>query len=300
MKKIVILLYIFFKVVSYASEESKIKMRELVKEIKEQSTGEKFLILQNGTDIYFNDQSIDLNFLENISGVSQESLHFGVDRVNQKTPKLETKYLLNNLKKIRQHGKAVFFINYVTKPRYKVITKKKMKENDFVGEAVPSYSANKIFDSISKYNTRNIYSLTDVTNFLYLLNPEQFKSKKDYFNSLKNTNHDMLIIEPSIDGEFFTKEEIETLKIKKNGAKRIVIAYFSIGEAEDYREYWDLKWHREKPYWIVKENPKWKGNYIIKYWAYEWRKIIRDYQKKLDEIGVDGYYLDTIDTYQQF
>ena len=93
---------------------------------------------------------------------------------------------------------------------------------------------------------------------------------------------------------------IEELKIKNNGGKRLVIAYLSIGEAEDYRFYWNKKWNKKKPNWIVKENENWEGNYIVKYWSPEWKNIIKEYQKKLDEIGVDGYLLDTVDTYQYF
>lgn len=99
---------------------------------------------------------------------------------------------------------------------------------------------------------------------------------------------------------FFTKEQIEELKIKHNGGKRLVIAYLSIGEAENYRFYWKKKWNKKKPNWIVKENENWEGNCIVKYWSPEWKSIIKEYQKKLDEIGVDGYLLDTVDTYQYF
>lgn len=300
MKGILIILEIFLSVVVYSNEESKIKMRELIKEIKIQSRNKKYLILQNGTNIYFNDKVIDLKFLKNIDGVSQESLYYGGEGVDKKTSRKETKELLSNLKNIRLNGKPVFFINYATKKIYKTITKKKMKENNFIGEVVPSYAANQIFISINEYNKKDIHSLFHVTNFLYILNPEKFKDKKTYFQVLKNTNYDMLIIEPSINGVFFTKKEIEKLKRKKNGGKRIIIAYFSIGEAEDYRYYWNPKWKKRKPNWIVKENPNWKGNYIIKYWSPEWKQIIKNYQKKLDGIGVDGYYLDTIDTYESF
>lgn len=291
---------IFLSFVIYASDEAKIKMRQLVEQIKVQAGDKKYLILQNGTDIYFNDKTIDLDFLKNVSGVSQESLYFGAEKINKKTSSHETKHLLKNLQQIKENGKPIFFISYTTKDKGKKITKKKMEENNFIGEVVPSYSANKIFHSISSYNNRDIDSLEEVTNFLYLLNPEKFRTKREYFKALKNTNHDMLIIEPSINNKFFTKYEIEALKIKRNGGRRIVIAYFSIGEAEDYRYYWKLNWNKKKPKWIVKENPKWEGNYIIEYWSDEWKKIVKDYQKKLDSIGVDGYYLDTIDTYQEF
>lgn len=291
---------IFLNFMIYASDESKIKMRQLVEQIKIQAGDKKYLILQNGTDIYFNNKTIDLDFLKNISGVSQESLYFGGEKLSKKTSSSETLYLLKNLQKIKENDKPIFFISYTTRYKDRITTKKKMRENHFIGEAVPSYSANKIFNSINAYNNRDINSLAEVTNFLYLLNPEKFKNKKNYFKALKNTNHDMLIIEPSINGDFFTKDEIEALKVKRNGGKRIVIAYFSIGEAEDYRYYWKVNWDKKRPKWIVKENPNWKGNYVIEYWSDEWKKIIKDYQKKLDSIGVDGYYLDTIDTYQEF
>lgn len=45
----------------------------------------------------------------------------------------------------------------------------------------------------------------------------------------------------------------------------------NIGEAEDYRFYWNKK----KPNWIVKENENWEG----KYWSPEWKSIIKKYQK---------------------
>lgn len=300
MKKKIILLSLILNIITYSSDESKIKMRELIEQIKVQSKNLKYLIPQNGTDIYFNDGVIDLDFLQNINGVSQESLYYGVNEVNEKTAKEETKYLLKNLRAIKENGKAVFSVNYTNRAKHKAIIEEKMKENNFVGEAVPSYNANKMFNSINEYNDRDINSLDEVTNFLYLLNPEKFKTKKAYFNALKNTNHDMLIIEPSVNGNFFTKAEIEALKRKVNGGKRIVIAYFSIGEAEDYRDYWNPKWSKKKPSWIIKENPNWEGNYIIKYWAPEWKEIIRNYQQRLDNMGVDGYYLDTIDTYEAF
>lgn len=66
---------------------------------------------------------------------------------------------------------------------------------------------------------------------------------------------------------------IEELKIKNNGGKRLVIGYLSIGEAEDYKFYWNKK----KPNWIVKENENWEG----KYWSPEWKSIIKKYQKKI-------------------
>ena len=36
-----------------------------------------------------------------------------------------------------------------------------------------------------------------------------------------------------------TREDVARLKVRPDGTKRLVIAYMSIGEAEEFRFYWD-------------------------------------------------------------
>ncbi|MGL4866689.1 MAG: endo alpha-1,4 polygalactosaminidase [Cetobacterium sp.] len=283
----------------YSSEESKLEMRELVKQIRNQSK-ESIIITQNGSNIFFDNEAINKNFVDIVDGVSQESLFYGVGGLNKMTPLEERDYLLKNLLELKRSGKVILSVNYADNKKIKFEVKKLIKKYGFLGEVVPAYEANKIFSPLNKSSKKDIENLKDAENFLYLLNPEKFKNIEDYVRVLKNTDFDLLIIEPSLNGKFMTKEQIEELKIGKNNKRRLVLAYFSIGEAENYRYYWEKSWNKELPKWIVKENPNWKGNYIIKYWDSEWKKIVNDYQKKLDAIGIDGYYLDTIDTFEQF
>ena len=102
----------------------------------------------------------------------------------------------------------------------------------------------------------------------------------------------------------YAASEIRGLKTKRNGGKRLVICYMSIGEAEDYRYYWSDAWKTGKPAWLAEENPHWKGNYIVKYWDPDWQKIITgndgSYQKKILDAGFDGVYLDIIDAFEYF
>ena len=79
---------------------------------------------------------------------------------------------------------------------------------------------------------------------------------------------------------------------------KIVIAYISIGEAENYRFYWNKSWDTDPPDWIGKENPEWEGNYPVKYWFDEWKQIIFEYLDKIIEQGFDGIYLDKIDSFE--
>ncbi|MEQ1697782.1 MAG: MJ1477/TM1410 family putative glycoside hydrolase [Hyphomicrobiaceae bacterium] len=103
------------------------------------------------------------------------------------------------------------------------------------------------------------------------------------------------------DARPYTKAEVDRVRRRPDGGKRIVLAYFSIGEAEEYRPYWNTAWKTAKPDWIVEENCRWPRNHIIKFWSDEWKDIIfrgKDaYLKRILAAGFDGVYLDRIDVY---
>ena len=276
-------------------------MKDFIKEIRNNTDKEKIIITQNGNELYFRNGKIDREFFNITNGTTQESLYYGdVLKFNVSTAKGLKNELLELILPIRKEGKTIFVINYGKGEKKREFLKKEDLKTKLVSELLPSFNANKLYETIEDYNDEDINSLNEVKNFLCLLNPENFSNIDEYYQALKNTNYDLLLIEVSYDTIFFTREQIENLKIKNNGGKRIVIAYLSIGEAEDYRFYWEKKWKKKKPNWIIKENENWEGNYIVKYWNPEWKNIIKEYQKKLDEIGVDGYLLDTVDTYQYF
>ena len=258
-------------------------MKNFIKEIKNNSDTEKIIITQNGNELYFKNGKIDNDFFPLTDGTTQESLYYGdLLRFNVPTAKGLKNELLELTVPIRKKGKPVFIINYGKGQKKRNFLKKEDSKTKFVSELLPSFNADKLYQTIED------------------LNPKDFSNIDEYYQALKNTNYDLLLIEVSHNNIFFTKEQIEELKIKHNGGKRIVIAYLSIGEAENYRVYWKKKWNKKKPNWIVKENESWEGNYIVKYWSPEWKNIIKEYKKKLDEIGVDGYLLDTVDSYQYF
>ena len=302
-KKYIFLLLFFISYFSFSTTNYiyRERIKDFIKEIRDGTNKEKIIITQNGNELYFKNGKIDNNFFNVTNGTTQESLYYGdVLRFNVPTSKGLKNELLELTVPIRKKGKPVFIINYGKGKKKREFLKKEDLKTKFVSELLPSFNADKLYETIEDYNDEDIYSLNEVKNFLCLLNPEKFSSIDGYYQTLKNTNYDLLLIEVSYNNVFFTKEQIEELKIKHNGGKRLVIAYLSIGEAEDYRFYWKKKWNKKKPNWIVKENENWEGNCIVKYWSPEWKSIIKEYQKKLDEIGVDGYLLDTVDTYQYF
>jgi cysteinyl-tRNA synthetase len=165
---------------------------------------------------------------------------------------------------------------------------------------IPGYPA-----PIYGENSNIITSLSQVKNFLYLINPVNFASKTDFINAVTSTNYDLLIMDLFFNETTeFTAGEITQLKNKANGGKRLVISYMSIGEAEDYRYYWQSGWNTGNPAWLDGENPDWEGNYKVRYWEPEWQEIIfgndESYTKKILNAGFDGVYLDIIEAYEYF
>jgi len=84
----------------------------------------------------------------------------------------------------------------------------------------------------------------------------------------------------------------------------LVVSYMSIGEAEDYRFYWQSSWSSNSPAWLKAQNPDWPGNYKVEYWDSDWQQVIygnnSSYLQKVLNAGFDGVYLDIIDAYEYF
>jgi cysteinyl-tRNA synthetase len=137
--------------------------------------------------------------------------------------------------------------------------------------------------------------LSPVDDFLYQL-------QNLNLTAIGNTAYDLVVMDYSADGGEtgeFSPSQIAALKDSPGGEK-VVLAYMSIGEAEDYRFYWQAGWEPGDPGWLDQANPDWPGNYKVHYWDPGWQTIVFSYTDRLLDAGFDGAYLDIIDAYEYY
>ena len=153
----------------------------------------------------------------------------------------------------------------------------------------------------STYAELRRYHWSKVKNWVYQLQ----SYTNDSLNEIGSTGFDLAVIDYSADGAAateWTPAEIAALKDSPGGPKKVV-AYLSIGEAENYRYYWQPWWVPGNPDWIVEPNPDWPGAFRVKYWVTDWQNIVygasSSYLDKILAQGFDGIYLDTITSYQK-
>lgn len=284
------------------------EMRKFVIEISKNAKSQRSdfaIIVQNGVEITSTtdnaDGEIASEYISAIDGQGQEDLFFGYSKDDKATPSKVTKYLKSYLSKIKKDGIVILTTDYCSSQENIESSKLQNLSNGFVSFQATSRELDVIPTTpIQNENSNAIQNLQQVKNFLYIINPKHFASKKQFIDAICATNYDMVIMDMFFDGLEFTSDEIARLRLKKNGGTRMVIAYMSIGEAEDYRYYWDKSWKRGNPSWLDKENPRWKGNYKVKYWNPEWQAIIFDYLSLIINAGFDGVYLDIIDAFEYY
>ncbi|WP_028974303.1 endo alpha-1,4 polygalactosaminidase [Spirochaeta cellobiosiphila] len=293
-------------------------MRDFVEDISlyGRSSDSDFIVIpQNGHEllVYDNTTSADKNYTQAIDGVGREDLFYGYENDDEGTPTSDREEMITYMDIAKSQDIIPLVTDYVSTTAKIDDSYAQNNAKGYLSFAadhreldhIPSYPVHPY-----KVNSNDITSLGEAKNFLYLLNPTEnsaFTSKSVFLDALANTNYDVIIMDLFYDGSQDTElsaSEINSLKTKANGGKRLVIAYMSIGEAEDYRYYWKSSWSSRSPLWLDKENPDWKGNYKVRYWSQDWQSIIYgDSDAYLDKIlaaSFDGVYLDIIDAYEHF
>ncbi|MBI5639419.1 MAG: endo alpha-1,4 polygalactosaminidase [Nitrospirae bacterium] len=270
------------------------------------------IIPQNGQELATSDGTNTgaamASYLNAIDGQGREDLFYGYDSDDTATPLLITSSFSSVLDIEKANGKKILVIDYASTPSN--------VSNSYAQNSAKGYISiaqlrglNSIPGAPAPYNANgatDINALASANNFLYLINyfPD-YATRSDVLSAIEDTDYDVVIMDAFFsDNTPFTASEINSLKTKAGGGRRLVISYMSIGEAEDYRFYWQPFWETGDPCWLDFENPKWAGNYKVHYWDPAWQSYIfgnsNAYLDQILEADFDGAYLDIIDAFQYF
>ncbi len=246
-----------------------------------------------------------MGFIAAIDGLGQESLSFGEGGYGVARGEKSKTALTNQLKLAKTLSLSVLSIDYCKRAKQITDAHDYNTQNGFIGFAAPNLELTQVPPLTEAGGAADITRLSDAKNFLAVLNPENYAEKADFLAALSATDYDVLIIDIDFNGqEDYTRADIAGLKEKANGGKRLVIAYLSIGEAEDYRDYWQESWYENPPGWLKEENRQWDGNYPVEFWNADWQDIILTGENSMAgrilDLGFDGAYLDIVDGYEYF
>ena len=137
---------------------------------------------------------------------------------------------------------------------------------------------------------------------------------------LAAADYHLLVMDFSKDGtesEKFSPTEVTQIQnsapaLGGDGHRKVVSAYVSIGEASEFRSYWDAAWTQngsagspltaEAPDWLGPVNPFFPESRKVRFWDPEWQSIIFNAEGTgwLDQVvaqGFDSAYLDIIDAF---
>lgn len=240
-----------------------------------------------------------------LDGVLIESCHYGWElKDDVATPPEEQASMRAYIQYAKLQQLPVFNIDYCFSRRAVRSASSLNRQDGLVGFAAPRRQLDTIPAALENENAQNCRSLRTARNFLVLLNPERFATRAAYLAALQATNYDLLIVDLIYGDAPLQPAEVQALKKKANGGKRLVFAYMSVGEAETYRPYWQTAWEDAPPAWLAAKNEDWVGSYKVKYWTREWRALLYGSQSAyLDQIlaaGFDGAFLDVVDAYDYF
>lgn len=285
-----------------------LEMRNFIENISKNAKAIKpdfSIISQNGLELYQTENSINSNYLKAIDGQLIEGRYFGNVSVNQSINGIDNAFFEKYLDNKTKGDIPVFNIDYCDNME---VINKSLANNKAAGHKLfIAYNKNwNDFNSLQtpilEENTKNIKNLNEAKNF-FLLPKTNFTSKETIFENLKNSNHDLLIIYPFYNNQLFTKTEIEALKTKKNGGKRLVIAYFNIGLANTKLYYWKPEWKINLPNFTNKEIGT-DEQFRVNYWDKEWQNVVSGQENSLINNFIknsfDGCYLSDIESFKYY
>lgn len=147
----------------------------------------------------------------------------------------------------------------------------------------------------------NIHNISQARNISFLIEDDLFDSRYQMLQDIRRSNYDIIVIRPVFHNQkAFTKEEVDAMKFKQNGARRLILALYNLSELSKDDYLWKKNWDKNRPNWLTAKSSVNPNAYITKYWLPEWKKIAAHYFKSIVDTEYDGVFLTGLENHNYF
>lgn len=295
------------------------QMRGLVQKISRYARSQRpdFVVIVKGSpellkkidDIDETKTSVARTYMRSIDGIMIDGLFFGEKTLGVPS---KPKRLEKNLQLVRlalKNRLKVMVIDYVENAEQ---AEQSYAYNEELG-LIP-FAAGAMGEELNsiptfrkspfRENPKSILSMTEAKNFLYLGDTSGYGRQDEFALKIHDTNFDIIAVNVMHGRTPLTRQAVETLKYKKLGSKRLVLAHADIGSAAAYDYFWQDGWREGSPSWVSsphKDNP---DRYNVQYWRGEWQNLLygntNSYIYGLIAQGFDGVILTGLESYKFF
>ena len=121
-------------------------------------------------------------------------------------------------------------------------------------------------------------------------NSEAFGPEDAYVAAMRETNHDLLVVDPFHGREALGGRSVRALQFKNLGARRLLLARVDVGTAARWQYFWQPEWTAAPPPWLGPPLDRDPDRHVVRYWSSAWRHILADGERSfLAGISSLGY-----------
>jgi len=277
------------------------EMRDLVQRIGSHARGSDpdfTLIVVNGEDLTTKDGGVATGYVSSIDGVARENLFFGWNGIDRATPWDVTQRLSDRLNVSKGQGKVIMAVDRCSERGFVWDSMEWAQERGFLYFAANSPG----MDTLPEYpkdppgaHNGDVTSLRDARNLLVVTAPRNFTDRAEYLKALRQTRHDVLVVDAWYNSTPLTPDEVGSLRTKAGGGQRMVIAVMGLGEIDERCQVWKDGWSIQPPAWVKGEVAGKPGVHRVSYESKGWRTVLYKSEGSwLDVIvgaGFDGVFL---------
>lgn len=295
------------------------EMRNLVSKIAQYARSRKpgfVVITHNGMELLEKRDDVDRRkvyparaYMLSIDAILQDGMFYGYESFGKPTSKEQKEKFAHLLDLAKRNRISMLTMDFARDPKKVDEVLAASSKQGFL--PFVAHKELSVLNSLPPYprrpfreNSNNVLSMSNADNYLYLGDTTAFGLETEFALKMHDTNYDMIITDVFHGRKPFSKRAIETMKYKKLGAKRLVLARMDVGTAATYRFYWKPGWQSGSPRWITAPYPTDPDRFFVEYWRPEWHKLIygdpKSFTFGLIAQGYDGVVIDTVEAYRYF